>query len=125
MGCDCLMLRCAWCRKKIKDNQPVFGLSVMFAENVDFSNVEGTFTQIKLNSRNTSVPMIVTTSNSDAKIQGTDGIFPICSEKCGGRMKDALKEELSFKEFKDKLKETILDCVVSFPNVMLFLRSGP
>jgi hypothetical protein len=88
--------------KKIKDDKPVFGLSVKFAEGVDFSNSEGTIIQIKLRTRNTSVPMIVTASDSEAKYQGADGIFAICSERCGEKMKDTITKELTtFKEFKD------------------------
>lgn len=88
--------------KKFKDHKPVFGLSVKFAEGADLSDIEGTITQIKLHIRNTSVPMIVTASDSEAKNQGTDGIFAICSERCGEKMKDAVTKELTmFKEFKD------------------------
>ncbi|UOQ92151.1 hypothetical protein MUO14_16865 [Halobacillus shinanisalinarum] len=88
--------------KKIKDNEPVFGLSVKFAEGVDYSDSEGTIIQIELNTRNTSVPMIVTARDSEAKTQGTDGIFALCSEKCGKKMKETVTKELTtFKEFKD------------------------
>ncbi len=96
------MLRCAWCMKKIKDNNPVFGLSVKFVEGIDFSENEGTIIQVGLHTRNTSVPMIVTAEDSEAKRQGTDGIFALCSEKCGEKMKSTLAKELTtFKEFKD------------------------
>ncbi|MDC3425153.1 hypothetical protein NC797_11615 [Aquibacillus sp. 3ASR75-11] len=88
--------------KKIKDGKPVFGLSVKFAEGVDYSDSEGTIIQIGLNTRNTSVPMIVTARGSEAKNQGTDGIFALCSEKCGEKMKESVTKELkTFKEFKD------------------------
>jgi len=96
------MLRCAWCMKKISDNKPVFGLSVKFVEGIDYTESEGTIIQIGLRTRNTSVPMIVTASNSEAKLQGTDGIFAICSENCGKKMKNTLNKELEvFKEYKD------------------------
>lgn len=96
------MLRCAWCMKKIKGDQPVFGLSVKFAEGVDFLNSEGTITQIRLQTRNTSVPLIIAGRNSEAKNRGSDGIFAICSEKCGEKMKDTLTKELTlFEEFKE------------------------
>jgi hypothetical protein len=88
--------------KKIKDNKPVFGLSVKFAEGVDYSDSEGTIIQIGLNTRNTSVPMIVTTRDSEAKNQGADGIFALCSEKCGEKMKETVTKEITmFKEFND------------------------
>jgi hypothetical protein len=96
------MLRCAWCMKKISDNKSVFGLGVKFAEGVDYSKSEGTIIQVDLRTRNTSVPMIVTASDSEAKLQGSDGIFALCSEKCGEKMKNTLTKELTtFKEFKD------------------------
>ncbi len=71
------MLRCAWCMKKIKENDQVFGLSVKFAEGVDYSGSEGRMIHIPLSTRNTSVPMVVTTKESEAKTQGTDGIFAL------------------------------------------------
>ncbi len=96
------MLRCAWCMKKIRDEKPVFGLSVKFAEGIEYSESEGMIIQIGLHSRNTSVPMIVTARESKAKLQGTDGIFALCSEKCGVKMRDTLTKELStFREIKD------------------------
>ncbi|WP_239454236.1 hypothetical protein [Bacillus suaedaesalsae] len=87
--------------KKIKDDKPVFGLSVKFADGIDYTESEGTIIQVGLRTRNTSVPMIVTAKGSDAKNEGTDGIFALCSEKCGTKMKSTLTKELSFKEFKD------------------------
>lgn len=95
------MLRCAWCMKKIKGDKAVFGLSVKFAEGIAFPDSEGKMKQVSLQTRNTSVPMIVTAADSEAKIQGSDGIFALCSEKCGTKMKAALTNELTFKELKD------------------------
>ena len=96
------MLRCAWCMKKINNNKPVFGLSVKFVEGIDYTESEGKIIQIGHRTRNTSVPMIVTARESEAKLQGTDGIFALCSEKCGTKMKDSLTKELEiFKDFKD------------------------
>jgi hypothetical protein len=46
--------------------------------------------------------MIVIARDSEAKNQGTDGIFSLCSEKCGEKMKETVTKELKmFKEFKD------------------------
>jgi hypothetical protein len=75
---------------------------VLSLQGVDYSDSEGTIIQIGLNTRNTSVPMIVTARDSEAKNQGTDGIFALCSEKCGEKMKESVTNELTtFKEFKD------------------------
>lgn len=90
------MLRCAWCMKKLREGNPVYGLSVRFAQGVDYNDEDGKIMQIYLKSRNTSVPMIVTAVNSEAKKHGQDGIFAFCSERCGEKMKETLKEELIF-----------------------------
>lgn len=96
------MLRCAWCMKKISENKPVFGLSVKLVEEADFTKDQGKIIQIRLHSRNTSVPLIVTADGSEAKLKGTDGIFAFCSEQCGRKMRDTLKEEKDhFEELKD------------------------
>ncbi|MGP4070006.1 hypothetical protein ACTWP7_15475 [Halobacillus sp. B29] len=96
------MLKCSWCMKRIKENDPVFGLSVKFAEGVDYSDQEGSITQLWLETRNTSVPVIVTTADSEAKKDGSDAMFALCSEKCGKKMKETLdKETTTIKEFKD------------------------
>lgn len=93
------MFRCAWCMKKIAENDSLLGLNVTFAEGVDFTKDEGKVIQVFLQSRNTSVPMIVTASDSDAKKEGSDGIFAMCSDKCGEKMRRALIHEQ--KLFKD------------------------
>lgn len=96
------MLRCAWCMKKISNNKQVFALSVKFVEGEDYSESEGKIIQIGLRTRNTSVPMIVAGNESEAKLEGTDGIFALCSENCYKKMKETLSQELEvIKEFKD------------------------
>ncbi|MBW8349493.1 hypothetical protein K0H71_08555 [Bacillus sp. IITD106] len=93
------MFRCSWCMKKIPEDQSIYSISVKFNEGIDFSSNEGEIVQIYLNSRKTSVPMIVTTSDSEAKKHGQDGMFTVCSPKCGEKMKNALAKEIN--TFKD------------------------
>lgn len=88
------MLRCAWCMKKIKGDKPCYGLSVRFAKGVDFNEKDGRIISIHLQSRNTSVPLIVVADDSEAKRSGQDGIFALCSENCGAKMKETIPKEL-------------------------------
>jgi hypothetical protein len=55
---------------------------------------KGEIIQVFLASRNTSVPLIVVADDSEAKREGHDGKFSICSEKCGVKMKKTVNEEL-------------------------------
>ncbi|MGP4106764.1 hypothetical protein [Virgibacillus sp. L01] len=94
------MFRCAWCMEKIADDQPLHALNVKFADGIDYSDQEGEIVQVYLNSRGTSVPMIVTTADSEAKKNGGDGVFAVCSETCGEKMRTTLKKEIdTFKSF--------------------------
>ncbi|MFD1387372.1 hypothetical protein ACFQ4Z_11170 [Oceanobacillus oncorhynchi subsp. oncorhynchi] len=88
------MFRCAWCMKKIGENQPLTALNVKFAEGVDFKGKEGEIIQVYLSSRGTSVPMVVPTADSEAKKHGQDGLFTVCDDKCGQKMKNALSKEI-------------------------------
>jgi hypothetical protein len=88
--------------KKIGENQPLSAIDVKFAEGVDFKDKEGEIIHVYLNSRNTRVPMIVTTADSEAKKHGQDGLFAVCSQKCGEKMKNSLAKEIdTFKDFSD------------------------
>ena len=89
------MLNCSWCMKKFKNGKPIYGLNVKFVEGKRISDPDGRIIHIHLESRNTSVQMIVPGENSEADKQGIDGIFPICSEKCGDKMRKALSKEIS------------------------------
>lgn len=89
-----MSLRCSWCMKKIKEDKPCFGLNAKFREGIDFKDQEGTIISLHLVTRNTSVPFIVVARDSEAKRNGIDGIFAICSEKCGARMKETLSKEV-------------------------------
>ncbi|XID94933.1 hypothetical protein ACF3MZ_10625 [Paenibacillaceae bacterium WGS1546] len=80
--------------KKIGEDKECFGLGVKFVDGVDFKEKEGTITSVFLLSRKTSVPMIVVTEDSEAKREGQDGIFTLCSDKCGIKMKKTINNEL-------------------------------
>jgi hypothetical protein len=80
--------------KKFKDRKSVYGLNVKFVEGKKISETDGRIIHIHLESRNTSVPMLVPGINSESDRQGIDGIFPICSEKCGAKMQEALSKEI-------------------------------
>ncbi len=87
------MFRCAWCMKKISDDSSLLGLNVKLADGVDFTESEGEIIQVFLESRHTSVPMIVTTSDSEAKKEGIDGVFTLCNDTCAEKMKQTLAHE--------------------------------
>jgi len=87
--------QCAWCRTKIDDHMEVFGFGAKFKSDVDLSDYETHCIQIDLISEEMPVYMMVTAQGSEAKNDGKDGMFLVCSERCGKKLKHILEKEIS------------------------------
>ncbi|NLX20538.1 MAG: hypothetical protein GXY55_02555 [Phycisphaerae bacterium] len=90
--------RCAWCGRRIPDDHEVYGLSGKAAKGMDLTEWEGSIMPLELVSKEESIPVIVTAANSQAKKDGKDFIFMLCSEECGAMLKTALEGEKSLIE---------------------------
>ncbi|MDY0406520.1 hypothetical protein P5G51_015145 [Virgibacillus sp. 179-BFC.A HS] len=89
------MFNCAWCNKKIGENEPLSAIDVKFRNGLDFSDQEGEIIPVYLSEIDRNVPMIVTTSDSEAKRYGQDGLFVVCSNECGMNLKAVLAREMN------------------------------
>ena len=89
------LTQCAWCQGKIDDHMVVFGVGIKFKPDLDLSQYESHCIQIDVLSEEEPVYMMVTTEGSDAKKDGNDGMFLVCSEKCGLKLKNVLEKEIS------------------------------
>jgi hypothetical protein len=87
--------KCAWCQNHITDHMEVFGFGARLKPNVDLSEYEGHCIQIGLVSEEKSVYMMVTGQGSEAKNEGKDSMFLVCSEACGKKLKSVLEKEIS------------------------------
>ena len=87
--------RCAWCQTRIYDDMEVFGFGAKLKPDVDLSEYESHCIQLDLVSEEKPVYMMVTAQDSEAKIDGKDCMFLVCSEECGKKLKDVLEKEIS------------------------------
>ena len=87
--------KCAWCRNQISDDIEIFAFGAKIQPGADLSDYEGEAIQLMIVSEDRFVPMMVTSEGSEAKIDGNDVMFLVCSEKCGIKMKTALEREKS------------------------------
>jgi hypothetical protein len=87
--------QCAWCANQINDHMEVFGFGAQFKSNVDLSEFESHCIQIDLVSEGKPVYMMVSVQGSEAKNEGNDGMFLVCSENCGKKLKHGLEQEIA------------------------------
>ena len=87
--------KCSWCGKPIPDDTPVFGLSGKKRPGMDVSEFEGGAIRISLVSQDRHVIAIVPAADSEARQDGYDFMFMVCSEICGFDMKATLEDEIA------------------------------
>jgi hypothetical protein len=97
--------KCAWCESHITEYMEVFGFGAKLKPDVDLSEYEGHCIQIGLLSEGKSIYMMVTGQGSEAKNEGKDAMFLVCSEKCAKKLKNVLEEEISSGE----MFKTVMD----------------
>ena len=87
--------KCAWCQNQISDDMEVFGLGAKLKPNIDLSEYENHCIEIDLVSEEKPVYMMISARGSQAKSEGKDCMFLVCSEGCGKKLKDVLEKEIS------------------------------
>ena len=95
--------QCAACRGNINDQTEVLALGVKLKPEADLSEFESHCIEIDLVSEEKPVYMMVTKQGSEAKNDGKDGMFLVCSSSCGNKLKNALEKEISL----GKMFETV------------------
>lgn len=88
-----LPLTCAWCAKRVGEDEERFGLGAKLAAGIDLSDSEGTIVPLPLHGVRKVVLMIVASKDSPAKQAGYDLCFMVCSRDCGEALRRALMEE--------------------------------
>jgi hypothetical protein len=84
---------CTWCNKSLIDEESVLSLNIKAGEGSRFTDFAGQFISIALAAEKRDVHAFVTTEDSQARKDGFDLLFIVCSEECRGNLKIALKEE--------------------------------
>ena len=85
---------CACCQKEITDETDIFALGIQVNPNVDLSDYESHCIEIELSSQSQPVHMLVTAAHSDAKQEGKDGLFLLCSQSCADKFKQIMQDEI-------------------------------
>ena len=82
---------CAWCGKAIPENTECFGAGGKTRDGINVRKHEGRVIIMVTGDR--EVPCLVTTRDSQAKKDGKDLMFMLCSELCGQKLKAAFRQD--------------------------------
>lgn len=85
---------CACCEQEILDETDIIDLGIQVKPDVDLSDYESHCIEIELTSKSRPVYMLVTAALSDAKQEGKDGLFLLCSQACADTFKQTLQNEI-------------------------------
>lgn len=84
---------CAWCNKTIAPNIEVFSLGAKAQKGTYIERYRGSAIQMQLRHVDRTVSAIVPTSDSQARKDGNDFLFMLCSEQCAKQLRRALVKE--------------------------------
>jgi hypothetical protein len=87
---------CAWCGKTIPDGTECFGMGGKAKVGALLRKHQGRAIIMLIGNR--EVPCIVATRDSQAKKDGKDFIFALCSEQCGRELKATFLAEVDAAE---------------------------
>jgi hypothetical protein len=96
--------RCAWCQSQITDTMEVFAFGAKLKPDIDVSEYESHCIEVGLVSMEKSVYMMVTARGSEARNEGKDCMFLVCSDGCAKKMKNVLEKEVSLGELFKKVQ---------------------
>ena len=87
--------RCAWCQRAISEDEEVFGFGAKLRPDVDLSEYERHCIELNLVSEEKTVYMMVTAQGSEARSQGNDCMFLVCSKGCSKKLRNVLEKEIA------------------------------
>jgi len=90
-----VMSECCWCGKYIPEDREVFALGAKVRPGMDISEYEGEVMPLTIITHGKTVNSFVPPADSDAKRDGNDFLFTICSSLCGYELKKALGDDKS------------------------------
>jgi len=91
---DEALSNCACWQKVISDETDIVDFGIQVKPDVDLSDYRSHCIEIQLTSKNRPVHMMVTAARSDAKKEGKDGLFLLCSQACANEFKQTLQAEI-------------------------------
>ncbi len=90
--------KCAHCECRLNPGAEVYGLGARLKEELEYPGAVGRSMTVELPIQGRELECMVTADGSQARLEGWDIIFVVCSEECGAGLKALLEEEGLFEE---------------------------
>ncbi len=90
--------RCAFCEKKLRPGRDVYSLGVKLKPGLEYPGAVGRTMNVHLPIQGREIECMVTADGSQARLEGWDLIFMVCSEECGTGLEALLAKEDLFEE---------------------------
>jgi len=90
---ETLLHACAWCNRRLSDDEETFGFGAKANPELELRDRQGEFITLSLILTEKTIVAFVATEESPAKVAGFDLLFLTCSEECAHDLKDALELE--------------------------------
>ena len=90
---ETLLLTCAWCYRRLSDDEEIFGFGANANPELELTDREGEFVTLSLSLTEKTIVALVAQKESNAKEASYDLLFLTCSEECAHDLKDALELE--------------------------------
>jgi hypothetical protein len=84
---------CAWCGKYIHPDTPVFSRGGTFPPGSDMTALAGQIAPIRFVNLKKSLLVSFPALDSQAKREGNDFVFLVCSPSCGDELAEAIRTE--------------------------------
>jgi hypothetical protein len=85
---------CCWCGKRIGSENEVFSLGCRKQAGIDISKYEEDIMPLTILSKSKTLWTVVPPADSDARKEGEDFVFVLCSVECGKELKEALQTDI-------------------------------
>ena len=90
---ETLFQTCAWCNRRLSDDEEPFGFGAKANPELELRDREGEFVALSLSLIDKTIAALVAPELSPAREAGYDLLFLTCSEECAHDLKDALELE--------------------------------
>ena len=93
------MSTCCWCGLKVKNDGPIYAVGCKKRPGIDISKYDSNVMPVKISTIGRTIWSIVPPAESDARREGNDFMFTLCSEDCGDQLKESLDKEKEIGDF--------------------------